>query len=77
MNVPNDAFACYNGTPRYPRKALRFLSEGNAVVVADFGKAVSVEGFDYVPQTDGFAGMTAGDVDVSYTQLTMPTKREE
>ena len=49
-----------DGTPRYPRKALRFLSEGNAVVVADFGKAVSVEGFDYVPQTDGFAGMTAG-----------------
>lgn len=47
-------------TSRYPRKTLRFSSVGKNTVVADFGKAVSVEGFDYEPQTGGFVGMTSG-----------------
>ena len=47
-------------TSRYPRKALRFSSVGKNTVVADFGKAVSVEGFDYEPQAGGFVGMTSG-----------------
>ncbi len=46
-------------TPRYPRKAIKFSNQGKSTLIADFGKVVSLEGFDYEPQAKGFAGMTS------------------
>ena len=54
------AVANESGTPRYPRQKIVFAHPSKTVVVADFKKAVSLEGFDYEPQKGGFVGMTAG-----------------
>lgn len=47
-------------TPRYPRNRISFSQPDRKTVVADFGKAVALSGFDYEPQQNGFNGMTAG-----------------
>ena len=47
-------------TPRYPRDRVGFSRPSASCVVMDFRKRVALEGFDYEPQQNGFAGMTAG-----------------
>lgn len=45
---------------RLPRRAVKFSNPNRKTVIADFGKPVKLEGFDYEPKTDGFDGMTSG-----------------
>lgn len=47
-------------TPRYPRKSIKFEKKDAKTLVCDFGKSISLEGFDYEPREGGFAGMTSG-----------------
>lgn len=54
------ADATRTDTPRYSRSAVRFTNPNPSTVVADLGKVVALEGFDYEPQQNGFIGMTAG-----------------
>lgn len=45
---------------RLPRGKINFTKKGKNVVIVDFGKSVSLKGFDYEPQSNGFKGMTSG-----------------
>ncbi len=47
-------------TPRYPRQKMAFKRISESTLVVKFDRAVSLEGFDYVPQKDGFEGMASG-----------------
>ena len=54
------ALAADEETPRYPRTGLAFKRIAESTLVVKFDRVVELEGFDYVPQKDGFEGMASG-----------------